>query len=865
MPLDLSYNYNAKISEALFIDSPVSIFILNNEGKVINANQSAANLLDTTNKDIQSKLIFDLLPNVNLIFPKAWWQKLYYVNKKELVTKILNKKNELISIKIYIQLNIDIDLHLIYVTEISEPIYKEKNFLKSEDKLTAYFDSSNDLISIISPQKTVMSFNKSFKHYVKILFDLQITEGDDISDFIVNENRYDFIENIELALKGQEINFEKEIFYNELTIWWHITFMPIRNSNGEILAVAFVLKNIDDRKIAEEYLVKSEEKFKLIVAGLNEGWWDWDLQNNIIFYSPKWWKNIGYHNNELINIPNYWEKTIHPNDLKRVKIIFNEALISDNKTYEIEYRAMHKNGHFVFMFSRGYFLRDENGKAIRVSGSDMDLTERKHSENLLLENQRKLQIAQNLAFLGNYEINMVNFKYVASQTTFEILGIDENFIKTFDDFIKLVHPDDKRKVKNYYQKSKFDKVNSSFEFRIINNKTNEIRWISDFSNIESSEETSRIIGAIQDITVRKNIEFDILKNETKYSNLIENMELGILEVDNNEIITKVYPKFCELVGYTESELIGRNVIEILIPAKKINKFQSLSGIRKKGLSSAYEIQILHKTGEIIDVIVSGTPLFDENGNVSGSIGIHYNITDRKIIESDLKKSLDLVTEQNKKLLNFSYTVSHNLRSHSNNISSLLNVLNTSKSALEKEEVIEHLNSVSILLNDTLYNLNEVISLQKTIDITIDSIHVNNKINKVLVLLKSQIEFKNIKIINEINDELYIDFNHSYFESIIYNLISNGIKYSKINFDSFVKISSYIVDDKICLSIEDNGIGIDLNKNGDKLFGMYKTFNDNNDAQGIGLFLIKDQIETLGGKIEVKSELGLGTKFEITFK
>jgi len=716
MPLRLNFNYNSKISEALFNDSPISIFILNNDGKVVNANQSAINLLNITNIEIKSKTIFDLLPNINLIFPKAWWQKLYYSNKKELISQIINDKNETISIKINVQLNIDNDLHLIYVSEISRPIYKENNLLKSEDKFAALFDSSNDLISILSPQKTILSFNKLFEHYIKVVFDLQVIEGDDIIDYIVNENRNSFIENFELALKGKEINYEKEVFYNELTIWWHITYLPIRNSNGEILAVAFVLKNIDDRKIAEEALVKSEERFKLIVAGLNEGWWDWDLQNNIVFYSPKWWNNIGYNNNELVNIPNYWEKIVHPNDLERVQNIFNESLISNKKTYEIEYRAKHKEGHFVFMFSRGYFLRDDSGKAIRVSGSDMDLTERKQSENLLLENQRKLQIAQKLAFLGNYELNIINFKFQASQTIFDILGIDENFIKSIDDFIKLVHLDDKDKALNYYKNSKFEDVNSTCEFRIINNKTGQIRWLSDFSNIEFNEngEAYRIIGAIQDITARKNIEFDIQKNETKYSSLIENMELGILEVDNNEIITKAYPKFCELVGYNENELIGKNAIEIFVPVKKINDFHSTTGDRKKGFSSAYEIQILHKTGEIIDVLVSGTPLFDDQGNVIGSIGIHYNITERKATESNLKKSFDLVTERNNSLLNFSNVFSLNLSSHTSRISNLISSLKKSTSDAEKHEIIEQLNAVSGLLIETLSDLKDDISLQKNI-------------------------------------------------------------------------------------------------------------------------------------------------------
>ncbi|MFZ4796789.1 MAG: PAS domain S-box protein [Bacteroidia bacterium] len=867
MSLSLKNNYNSKVSDALFNDSPISIFILNNEGAVKSANNSAVKLLKSTIIDIQSKTIFELFPEINLIFPKAWWQKLYYSNNKELSTQIINEKNEAIPVKIEVMLNVDFDVHLVYVTVVTEPIYKKNSLLKSEDKLAAFFDSSNDLISIISPQKTILSFNKLFEHYVKVVFDLQVTEGDDIIDFIVNENRNGFIENFEKALKGLEVNFEKEVFYNELAIWWHITYMPIRNSNGEVLAVAFVLKNIDDRKIAEEALIRSEEKYKLVVAGLNEGWWDWDLTNNLVFYSPKWWNNIGYENNELVNIPNYWEKIIHPNDKERVQSAFQKALLSNKKTYEIEYRAKHKDGHFVPMFSRGYFLRNELGKAIRVSGSDMDLTERKHSENLLLENQRKLHIAQNLAFLGNYEINTIDFKFQASQTTYDILGIDENFIQSVDDFKRLIHFEDLDKVQYYFQKNESDNAIYTCEFRIINNKTGEIRWISDFSNIEFNENkiATRVIGAIQDITARKNIEFDIQKNETKYRSLIENMDLGILEVDNFEIITKVYPKFCELVGYSESELLGKNALEVFLPVNKHNEFVSVKEVRKKGISSAYEIQIMHKNGEPIDVIISGTPLFDKDGKVYGSIGIHYNITERKRNESDLKKSFDLVTEQNKRLLNFSYIVSHNLRSHSSNITSLLNILNTTESEIEKDEIISHLNSVSSLLNETLNNLNEVVSIQNNIDVVIEPIQVNRQVSKILVLLNSQIELRNIQIFNEIRDDLFINFNPSYFESIVYNLISNSVKYSNLKTQSFVKICSFILDNKIGLSIEDNGIGIDLNKNGEKLFGMYKTFNGNNDARGIGLFITKDQIETLGGKIEVISELGIGTTFKILFK
>jgi PAS domain S-box-containing protein len=115
--------------------------------------------------------------------------------------------------------------------------------------------------------------------------------------------------------------------------------LPVRNGLGQILGVAFVLQNIDDKKIAEDSLIKSEERFKLVIEGSNEGWWDWDLLTNQLFYSPKWWQILGYQNNELINIVNFWYKIVHPDDIEFVQTTFQNALTSQVRTYEIEFKA----------------------------------------------------------------------------------------------------------------------------------------------------------------------------------------------------------------------------------------------------------------------------------------------------------------------------------------------------------------------------------------------------------------------------------------------------------------------------------------------------------------------------------------------
>jgi len=132
------------------------------------------------------------------------------------------------------------------------------------------------------------------------------------------------------------------------------------------------------------------------------------------------------------------------------------------------------------------------------------------------------------------------------------------------------------------------------------------------------------------------------------------------------------------------------------------------------------------------------------------------------------------------------------------------------------------------------------------------------------LLEEQINQKNVTVINDVPADIIVNYNPAYLESILLNFISNAIKYSSPERQPKITLSFFQENEDLILKITDNGIGIDLKRNGDKLFGMYKTFNNNADARGIGLFITKNQIDAMGGKVEVDSELGKGTSFKIYF-
>jgi PAS domain S-box-containing protein len=247
-------------------------------------------------------------------------------------------------------------------------------------------------------------------------------------------------------------------------------------------------------------------------------------------------------------------------------------------------------------------------------------------------------------------------------------------------------------------------------------------------------------------------------------------------------------------------------------------------------------------------------------------GIMIDITLIKENETDLNQSLAMVTEQNKRLLNFSYIVSHNLRSHTSNIQSLAILIKQSEDLEEQQNLIQLIETVSNDLNDTMINLNEVINIRKNVNINVQSLTLVDFVLKTLDVISEEVRQRKIKIIGIISPEVTVIYNKAYLQSILINVISNAVRYSKKTEENrFIKFKFYQENEFSVLKVVDNGIGINMNRHKDKIFGLYKTFSNNKDAKGIGLFITKNQVEAMGGKIEIESELNVGTTVRIFFK
>lgn len=205
-----------------------------------------------------------------------------------------------------------------------------------------------------------------------------------------------------------------------------------------------------------------------------------------------------------------------------------------------------------------------------------------------------------------------------------------------------------------------------------------------------------------------------------------------------------------------------------------------------------------------------------------------------------------------------------MRSHIGNIKLLLDANDLLKDN-DPAETLENIRIVSNDLNDTIEHLSEVISIQNKGAINVKPLNLYSFLKKMLVVITPQINEKKVTIINNITQGSLVNFNAAYLESVLLNLSTNAIKYASTDRIPVVKFDFFIENKKKVLTVTDNGQGIDLEKYGDVLFDIFKTFHTTDYGSGLGLHMIKNQIDAMDAKLKVSSKVGEGSCFKIIFK
>ncbi|MBN8694677.1 MAG: PAS domain-containing sensor histidine kinase [Bacteroidetes bacterium] len=363
------------------------------------------------------------------------------------------------------------------------------------------------------------------------------------------------------------------------------------------------------------------------------------------------------------------------------------------------------------------------------------------------------------------------------------------------------------------------------------------------------EEEELVAAAIRDVTEKT-------KLSERFENLLESAPDAMVIVNKQGVIELVNLQTEKMFGFSRTELIGQKV-EILMPQRFANKHPGHRGnffenphVRPMG--TGLKLFGRKKDNSEFPIEISLSPI-EKEGLVAAAI---RDVTQRFMT--------DYLMAKNKQLEDFAYITSHNLRSPVSNLNSLLQFYKNEKTEEGRKIMFDKFEITVQRLGETLNNLMDVLVIQHGNKPLISTVYFENVFFKIKSGMEIMINDANAHIETDFKEAPSVEYSTVYLESIMYNLINNALKYSSVNRKPIIRVKTSIKDGKVMLTVSDNGMGIDLNKHGNKLFGLNKVFHKHPDAKGVGLFITKTQIESMGGQITAECEPDKGCTFRIIF-
>nr|WP_315147766.1 PAS domain-containing protein [uncultured Flavobacterium sp.] len=432
-----------------------------------------------------------------------------------------------------------------------------------------------------------------------------------------------------------------------------------------------------------------------------------------------------------------------------------------------------------------------------------------------------------------------------------------------------IHPEDsiKMSVKLYsFIEQKSEKWQDQYRFRCADNT---YKYVLDrgFLLKDKKGRALRMIGAIQDITKQKKEEENLKLLETVVTQTKDAVVITKSDSNSETFPNIIYVNnaFCAMTGYKSKKVLSKPFNPFNTEELDSHEYEKFIAAIAEKRECQIETLTKKKNKEEYWVRFSMIPIYDSDNELSHWISIQKDVTEERKQEKEKEQLIRELTQNNKDLKQFSYITSHNLRAPLSNLIGLLNLIEDIPiNDSELSEIINGFKKSTHLLNETINDLVKIIVIKDKISIQKENVTINEVVEHVFSQLKFQIEQSKpiLKLNFDEADTIYT--NKAYLESILINLLTNSIKYKSETKKLKISITIKKINNSTILKFKDNGIGIDLKRNSEHIFGLYQRFHDYPDSKGLGLYLVKSQIESLGGTISIESEVNKGTEFTLTF-
>lgn len=908
--LEQKYKLDAEKYTIIFNQSPDGIAVVSAEdATIIDFNDQLCNQLGYTREEFSGMRIPDIEVIESEAATKARIEYILKFGKDCFETKQLTKSGEIRDVLIIVQkikIGNNYYLHTIFrdITEqkkIEESLRNEKELFK---KLSAQVPG---VIYQYRYHPDGRSYFQFASDNLYNIYEVNFDEVNEDASKVFSRIHPDDLENVSKSIMDS---------YETLKFWAveYRVILPVRGEkwlggvakpeklqDGSVLWHGYIA-DITERKQAEIELEKTKEQFALAVKGTNDGIWDWNIQTNELFLSPRWKEILGFEDHELTNTFDVFVKLLHKDDFNRVQDYINRYFQGEIDKYEIEFRMIHKDGNPRWILAKGEALRSPHGIPFRMAGSHSDITDRKKSEIALKKSEEKFrQITENmnevfwLRSADNTQMLYISPSYE------KIWGRTcESLYKNPQSFMETIYKADQSMVFNEFRKYQETHF-FSLEYRIVR-PDNEIRWIyaQTYPIYNNSKEITGHTGLAVDITKRKSIEQELIDSEERWKFAIDGSGDGLWDWDAETNKVFFSTQWKKMLGYYDDEISDTlEEWESRVHPEDLPKCYEELDRHFRGESKTYSNvqRMLCKDGTYKWILDRGLVVdWLENGNPKRVIGTHRDITSEKETEAEIKKLLDEISlanqeleanlyqknslidsleetkmqleESNSEKDKFFSIIAHDLRSPFNGFIGLTKVMVEDIEDLSLREFHEF----SKALYDSAENLYQLLENLLTwssmkrgaTNFRPEPFQLKESVDIAYNLQKVGIDKKNQKIEIDVSPEIYVYGDNQMVNTVLRNLLSNANKFTRKH--GLIKISAREISEEIEINITDSGIGMPENilnnlfKLGEK---TSRKGTDYESSSGLGLLLCKEFIEKNKGKIWVESKEEIGTTFYFT--
>lgn len=645
---------------------------------------------------------------------------------------------------------------------------------------------------------------------------------------------------------------------NGESFWKQIYGQPLLDNNGNVIKYFTIEKDVTEDKLREQQL----KLLSSIAREAQNGVVITDKKGNIEWVNNSYEIMTGYSINELVGkIPGI---ILQGDETNKDSLNYINHQLENDLPFTCELLFYRKGNEKFWVRIHAQPIFDKNNKVTKYFSIEEDITQAKLMDQQLIESEDRMAsliVNLNSGILledENRKILLTNKKFcqlfdipfepemmkgfdcsTAAEETKHLFKCPEKFVSRINEILT-----NKEKVE-------------AEELELVDGRILE----RTFTPIFRGNQYKGHLWSYEDITINKNYKESIIAEREKYSRIIANMNLGLIEVDQDEIIQYANQSFSEMTGYSISNLIGSKASDLLLDKEDEEILISKKEARNKGVSDLYEVKAKIKDGVMRNWLISGAPNYNVTGEIIGSIGIHLDITNQKVLEKQKEQLLKKLEKQNEQLNDYAQIVSHDLKSPLRSIHSLISWIKEDNDKAFNAETLEYFRLMQTKVEKMDSLIEGILTYSKIDDIHVDieNVDLNEVVNNVIHTIEIP---KHIQVV--INNNLpIIKANRTRKFQVFQNLIANAVNYNDKDL-GLIEVGCEEYSNEYILYVRDNGPGI-KKENQFKIFKMFQSFHNDERSTGIGLSIVKRILENTNERIWLDSELGVGTTFYFTIK